>query len=150
MNKFIFKFAVVLEVRKSKKNEALRLLGEAQRLYQSELARKSDLQLQLLKGLERRELLGRDLVGISFYKTEQDFIGGTKQRIHQCDQAIVRASRGVQKALRTYLIARKESKVMESLCDQAYIEYRRLLIKHERKQMDDLMVMRSRFKGDLV
>src|SRR4051812_31232904 len=112
MPKFRFRLESVLKIRKSREEEVLRALGAAQRAYQAELARKSSLLDELENALERRENLGARAVTIIAFQIEQSFIVGTKQRLIQCDQAILRASKQVEKALRAYLVARKQSRML--------------------------------------
>ena len=101
---------------------------------------------QLRASLERREQLGQQPVSISSFQSEQAFITGTKQWIIRADQAILRASRGVEKALRTYLIAKRQTRMIEILYDKEYVDYRKQLAKKEQKDLDDLMIMRARLK----
>jgi flagellar protein FliJ len=148
MRKFKFKFDTLLKARKNREEDALRVLGEAQRVYQGELARKAGLEKQLEEGLIRRESLGARGTGISAFLLEQDYITGTKQWIIQAQQAIVRASRGVEKALRTYLHARRQTRVMELIYEKHYVEFKKERAKKEQKELEDFAVMRSRFKSD--
>lgn len=148
MKRFQFKFAPILKQRKTREEQALRALGDAQRAYQEELHRKQKLLFDLEQALVRREALGSsEPVGALAFRLEEDFIQGTKARMKRQDQAIVRASKIVSKALRDYLVARKQTRMMEVLKEKAYAEYRRELAKREQKQLDDLSVMRARFRG---
>jgi flagellar export protein FliJ len=152
MKKFRFKFETVLTVRKSREQDALTALGAAQRGYQQALNHKQQLQGQLREALERREGLGRTATPVLSFQLEQAFINGTKQRIVQADQAIVRASRVVEKSLRAYLTARKQTRMIEVLEEKEYAEFRRSVAKKEQKELDELMIMRSRLKeeGDVA
>lgn len=144
MKKFRFQFDAVLKVRKSRESDALSALGAAQRAYQLELARKQELVLSLASSLGRREGLGRETTPVLAFQIEQAYINGTKQRIIQADQAIMRASRGVERALRGYLAARRQTRMIEMLEEKAYVEYRKEFSRKERKELDELMVMRAR------
>ncbi len=148
MRKFRFKFDTLLKQRKSREETAMRQLAEAQRAYQIELAKKSELESQLEKGLVRRELLGQSPVSITEFLMEQDFITGTKQRIVQAQQAIVRATRGVEKALRTFLHCRRQTKMMETLYEKHYVEFKREIARKEAKELEDFAVMRSRLSEE--
>jgi flagellar FliJ protein len=148
MKRFRFKFATVLEVRKAREQEALVALGAAQRVYQEAQGHKRSLQNQLQDSLGRREKLGEQAIGIVAFRTEQDFITGTKQRIIQADQAIVRASRGVEKALRAYIATRRQSRMIEVLEDKARLEFKAEQNRKEQKQMDEFNIMRSRFREE--
>jgi flagellar export protein FliJ len=143
MRKFRFKFDTLLKQRKSREELALRQLAEAQRAYHQELARKAEFEALLEKALVRRESLGQSPVTVTAFITEQDYITGTKQRIIQVQQAITRATRGVEKALRTYLHCRRQTKMMETLYEKHYIEFKRELAKKEAKALEDFAVMRS-------
>jgi flagellar export protein FliJ len=100
----------------------------------------------LSDALERREKLGIEAIGIDAFQLEQNFIFGTKQRIVQQDQALVRASRGVEKALRAYLHARRQTRTIEMLREKQYQEFRKALTKKEQKELDELSVMRARLR----
>lgn len=148
MKRFQFKFAPILKQRKVREEQALRALGDAQRAYQEELHRKQKMLFDLEQALLRREGLGSsEPVGALSFQLEEEFIQGTKRRIARQDQAIVRASKTVSKALREYLAARKQTRMMEVLREKAYAEYRRERAKWEQKNADDLTVMRARLRG---
>jgi flagellar export protein FliJ len=150
MRKFQFKFAAVLKLRKSREEESLRHLAAAQRRYQDELDRKAKLRRDLQSSLERREDLASITVDSIPYQLENEFISGTKQRLIQADQAIFRASKAVEKALRAYLAARRQTKMIETLHDKAYAEFRKERAKYERRQQDDLTIMRHRLRADYL
>lgn len=114
-----------------------------------ELRRKEDLLEHLNASLKRREALGSVAIDIQLFHLEQSFISGTKQRIAQADHAISRSWRGVEKALRAFLHARRQTRMMESLHDKALAEYKKQRVKKELRELDDLMIMRKRFKGAL-
>jgi flagellar FliJ protein len=142
MKKFRFKLETVLKARKSNELDALRQLAEAQKKFQAETENKKMILAQLDQSLDERGRLGQvPTAGSSFHVT-QTFILGTQQKVIRADQAIVRATRGVEKALRFYLNARKLSRMIETLRDTAYQEYRKLLNKQEQKDQDDLSIMR--------
>jgi flagellar export protein FliJ len=142
MKRFKFKFAAVLRVRESREENALRTLGLAQQAYQAELAVKADLLSQLKNSLERREALGIEAIGIDSFQLEQIFITGTKQRIVRQDQAIMRASRTVEKSLRAYLVARKETRMIEGLREKELKDFKKAAAKKEQKDLDELSSMR--------
>src|SRR5206468_2689205 len=121
-------------------------LGAAQQVYQRELGHKQQLLSELDSALRRRESLGIEPVGPTAFQLEESFIGGTKSRITRADQAILRASRGVEKALRAYLHARRQTRMIEVLREKAYADYRKARSKWEQKQQDDLAVMRARLR----
>ncbi len=122
----------------------MRVLAGAQASYQEALAAKRDLVSKLGEALQRREQLGGVSVPALSFQMENDFIGGTKQRIIQSDQAIVRATRSVEKALRAYLYARKQLRMIETLREKHFVEFKREVARREQKDLDDLYTMRSR------
>lgn len=144
MGKFKFKLETVLNLRRKREEDALRALAQSQRVYQHELSKKSKLVSDLSEALIRRENLGIDAIGIDAFQLEQSFITGTKQRIIQQDQALVRASRGVEKALRAYLYSKRQTRMIEILREKQFKEFRKALAKKEQKELDELSVMRAR------
>ncbi len=145
MRKFRFRFEIVETIRRSREEEALRALAAAQRAHRAQVVRKERLVTELGDSLERREALGREAVPVSAFATEYDFIVGTKVRIIQADQAIRRAVKSVEKALRAYLVAKKQTRTIEVLRERAYGDWRRDCLKRENRELDDLYVMRARF-----
>ena len=148
MPKFRFRLESVLKLRKTREDEAMRALGAAQRAYQACLARKAELLSELEASLLRRERLGERSIGIDVFHLEQNFINGTKQRITQSDHMIFRAGKMVEKALRAYLNARKQSRMLETLKDKDYAAYRKAQAKIEARWLDDLTIMRHRMKEE--
>jgi len=80
------------------------------------------------------------------FQMEQDFITGTKQRILHAERDIARATRVVEKALRIYLHARRQTKMLELVYEKEYKEFRRAQAKREQKLLDDMVIMRDRLK----
>ncbi len=150
MPKFSFRFESVLKIRKSREDECLRALGAAQRTYQATLARKAALLADLAASLDRREKLGSEPVTVVAFQLEQSFIVGTKARVVQNDQAIFRASKQVEKALRAYLHARRQTKMLETLKEKDRLSWRKAQAKIERVAQDDLSIMRFRMKEEDV
>jgi flagellar FliJ protein len=144
MKKFRFRLETVLNLRKTREEEAHRQLAQAQRIYQQELAQKAALNTILADSLARRESLGVESIGIDAFQLENNFVIGTKQRIVQQTQAVFRASRGVEKALRAYLFAKRQSRMIEILREKQFKEFKIALAKKEQKDLDDLSVMRAR------
>lgn len=138
MQRFRFKLEAVEKVRKNAEDTALRALAEAQRRLHECQQHKLELLKSLDESRKRREDLGKGEVAVSFVQTETDFITGTKQRIIQAEQAIFRASRSVEKAMRGYLHARRATRSIELLREKAYQEFRRELRREEQKKLDDL------------
>lgn len=150
MRKFHFKLETVLKVRKSKEEDALRNLALTQQHLQTRISEKLKLTLDLKNALERREKLGNEPVVNSVFIIENDFISGTKQRIIQAEQAIWRANKFVEKAMRQYLHCRRQSKTIETLKEKAYQEYKDAANKYEQKQLDNLYLMRARLTREVA
>jgi flagellar export protein FliJ len=150
MKKFRFKFAVVLDLRKRREEDSLRVLAAAQRAHQLELARKAKHLSDLNDSLLRREKLGTDdAASPQAFQTEQSYINGLKQKLIQDDHLIARAARGVEKSMRMYLHARKQSQMIETLKDKDLAQFKKERTKWENKEQDDLSIMRSRFKEEI-
>ena len=143
MKKFKFKFTAVEKVRKSHEDEALRVLAVAQQAFNAAKEHRNSLEKEMVTSLIRREGLGKESVGIVVFQLENDFIKGTKVRILQAENAIKKASRGVEKALRGYLHARRQMKMIEVLREKALADFKREAAKKEQKDLDDLYVMRA-------
>ncbi len=148
MSRFTFRFEALLKVRKIRQDEALASLGAAQRAHQEALVHKQSLVDALSAALLRREKLGEEPVGIQAFHLEQDFIGGTKARIIRAEQGIVRTTRGVEKALRAYLFARKQARMIEVLEERARKQFKEERAVKERKELDELMIMRDRLREE--
>jgi|GEM_PF-399294 len=144
MKKFRFQFETLEKVRRQQQDVAMRVLAEAQRVYQAALAHKAALKQQLEDSLLRRELLGKEPTSGVVFRTETDFVAGTKQRIIHADQGIFRATKGVEKALRAYLLTRRATKMMETLREKAYLDWKKERARYEQKQLEELYVMRNR------
>ncbi|MGK5089257.1 flagellar export protein FliJ [Bdellovibrionota bacterium FG-2] len=148
MKKFRFTFDSILTFRKTLEESSLRKLGEAQRVFQAQLAQKKELENILKDALERRQNLGIDPIGVFAFQLEQNFIVGTKQRIIQAEAAIVRANRGVEKALRSFLMARRETRKLELLYEKQFVQFKKERTRREQMDQDDLSVMRNHFKEE--
>ena len=145
MKKFQFKFKSVEQVRKSREDAALRVLAEAQRALMTARLNREELGVQLKTALERREKLADQIIGAEAYKLENYFIIGLKQRIIQADHGIIRSNRQVEKTMRTYLSARRQTRAIEVLRERAYEAYKKDGARREQRALDDLYVMRARF-----
>ena len=150
MRKFQFRFETIERVRKTRENEALRVLGDAQAAHRIAVAQKSQLQNDLAFSLERREKLGSEPITALPFQLETEYIAGTKQRILQADQGIFRAMKGVEKALRAYLYARKQTRMIEILREKDFVEFKKARIKYENNALSDLYVMRARLAEALA
>jgi len=146
--KFRFRLESVENVRRSKEQECMRLLAQAQSRYHQALNFKSELLQALENALVRRERLSEAAQSILAYRVENDFILGTKQRIVQADQFIFKAKKHVEKALKTFLDARRATRAIEMLREKAYEEFKLDLRKREQKELEDLYVMRARMNKE--
>lgn len=146
--KFRFKLESVEKVRRSKEQEFMRALAVAQSRYHQALNFKMQLLSSLEKSLIRREELANSAQSILAYQVENEFISGTKQRIMQADQFILKAKKNVEKALKEYLAARRQTRAIEVLREKAFEEFKIESRKREQKELDDLYVMRSRFSKE--
>jgi flagellar export protein FliJ len=147
VKKFHFKFETVQKVRKQAEEAALRTLGEAQRAHQAALARKQSLMDDLVAALKRREALGAEPVSPVAFQLESEFISGTKVRIGHAELGIQKAMRGVEKALRAFLHARKQLRMIETIREKHFAEFKQQLRKREEKEQNDLYLMRARMAG---
>jgi flagellar FliJ protein len=77
---------------------------------------------------------------------ESDFIAGQKIRIVQAEVAIQRSKRAVEKALRNYLHAKRQTRVIEMIREKRFAEYKLERAKHLQKEMDDVSTMRNRLR----
>ena len=148
MKKFKFKFILVLEKRREEERQALLVFSHKQKNYNAQLTQKAQLLAGLQSALIRREVLGTTLVSVIEFQSEQSFIEGTKQRILQADHRIFRAYKELERAHFRYLEARKKTKMIETLETKAVDTFKKEVNKRERKELEDLMIMRFRLKGD--
>lgn len=143
--KFRFRFEPVERVRKNKEQEALRGLGRAQSAVAEAHAYKNKLIDDMMRSLERRERLSEVEVGPAVYQIESIFIDGTKIRVKQAEQGILRAQRGLEKAMRVYLFAKRQLMIIEKLREKEFEVFRKARNIREQKQMDDNSIMRAGF-----
>ncbi len=148
MKKFRFKLETILKHRKRCEDEMLRALGAAQSAYQAKLAEKRVILREIEDALLRRERLGSEPTTINFFRLEQDYIDGSKCRLLIADQQIIRASRSVEKALRAYLHARKQTQMIEKIREQHFALFKKEQARREQSQIDDLTVMRAHLNRD--
>lgn len=144
MRKFRFKLSAVEQVRKNKEREALTALSDAQRILQAEISRKIKLLQALDDSLNRREKLSLKEASSVDYRVEEDFITGNKIRIQSVDRSILRASKGVEKAMAHYLQCRKQRKMVDKLREKALEAHQDEQATRENRAMDDLSIMRFR------
>ncbi len=145
MKRFRFRFEALYKQRKAKEDQAMNALGEAQRVYQAEIEQKNALMRELGKGIARREMLGdagRVYAGTTDFQIEQDFIEGTKHRIIRAEGIIARAKKNVEKCLRVFLLARRNTRVIENLKEKELAEFKKQMAKREARELDELITLR--------
>lgn len=142
--KFRFRLEAVEKVRRAKEQDALRGLALAQIKYQETLSHKQWLMEETESALKRREMLATTAQPVLAYQLENEFITGNKVRIVQADQAIFRARKFVEKALKEVLLAKRAVKALENLREKAYAEFKIEVRKKEQKDLEELYVSRQR------
>lgn len=140
--KFRFRLETVEKVRRATEQEMLRALASAQSKYQEALRAKQTLMEETEAALVRRESLAGISQPVLAYQLENEFITGNKQRMIQADQAIFRARKFVEKALREVLVAKRALKAIEMLREKAFAEFKIEVNKKEQKDLEELYVTR--------
>ncbi len=148
MKKFRFKLASVEKVRRTREEEALRLLAQAQNEYQKLLRVKESMLEAIQISLLRREELGREPIPSVAFQIENEFIAGTKLRAAHLDQKIFKAQKNIEKAMRNYLLARRQTRMIEVLREREYEKFKIEVKRKETKLLDELSMMRVRLKLD--
>lgn len=146
--KFRFRLEAVEKVRRAKEQETLRGLASAQAKYQETLRHKQWLMEETQSALQRREMLAATPQPVLAYQLETEFITGNKVRIMQADQAIFRARKFVEKALKEVIAAKRAVKAIENLREKAFTEYKIEVRKKEQKELEELYVSRQRMITD--
>jgi flagellar FliJ protein len=144
MTKFKFSLETVEKVRLQKEEKMLKELSLCQATYQEKIAIKKDL-LAKKQGafVNKNELISRD-AKINDIKLLEDYITGLKQQIIRADQAIIRARRFLDQAMRNYILARRERMMIDRLKEKALEEFKREEARLSQKRLDDLITMRMR------
>lgn len=140
MKRFRFRLEAVERVRRAKEQETLRGLALAQAKYQDALGAKRKIFEDNERALVRREGLAKAAQPILAYQIESEFIAGNRQRIAQSDQAIFRARKFVEKALREVMLAKRALRAIELLREKAYAEFKAALRKREQKELEEVYV----------
>jgi flagellar FliJ protein len=148
MKKFNFRFEEVLKLRKRTEDQSLRELALAQRAYQEELAKKQSLLESLRISMDRRAAVGVEPTDVAALYIENDFIEGQKTRIAWADQAILKASKRVDKQLQNYIQTKRKTQVIERLREKELADYKKTRNKKEQRELDELTVMRSRLNQE--
>ncbi|MBL7716727.1 MAG: flagellar export protein FliJ [Bdellovibrionales bacterium] len=149
MKRFRFRFEAVERVRKAKEQEALKALGSAQQAHSSAVQHKFSILEKMAESLTRRDDIASSTTGpILSIQMETIFIEGSRHRLILAEQSIIRAKRNVEKALRVYLYARRQLRMIENLREKAFAEFKKEMNKREQKQIDELNTLRARLNHD--
>jgi len=144
MAKFKFQLEAVEKVRTQKEQKMLEELAVSQRAYQAKIDEKKNLLNKKQEAfIQSNELVSKD-ASINDIRILDEYIVGLKQQIIRADQAIVRSRRFVDQAMRHYLAARRELKMVDKLKEHAFEEFKIEQNRDEQKQLDDLITMRAR------
>lgn len=141
--KFRFRLAAVERVRSAKEQECLRALATAQAKYQDALAARQALYDDTNAALLRRDALASTAQPVLAYQLETEFIVGNKQRMVASDQALFRARKFVDKALKEVLLAKRAVKAIDTLREKDFNEFKIAVRKQEQKDMEEIYVSRS-------
>lgn len=142
MRKFHFRFDAVEKLRKNQEQRALQEFAQTQRDYFACVKIKENLLNDLEQALIHREKLGDNWTSTHLYQLQDSHIFGLKRSIGRAEQAIIRAHKKLQKAMKTFLDARRNCKKIEHLKDKDLEIYKRERTKYEQKQLDELTTMR--------
>jgi len=143
MRRFRFRLESVETLRQIREREALRLLAEAQRGLEQAKAQQAELYKRLSLALNDRDRTSEKLAehaGASVSGLLQamgDFVSGQKVRISQAEHGILRERRKVEKALRIYLLSKRQLRIIETLRDRDFEEFKKELRKRDAKISDE-------------
>ena len=122
----------------------LEILSDSQRDYLSKIQAKRDLLSMKQRAFEsKNELVSRD-ASINEIRLSEDYIFGLNAQIIKADQAIIRARRFLDQAMRNYISSRKERIMIDRLKEKALEEFRLEQSRLEQRKLDDLITMRAR------
>jgi flagellar export protein FliJ len=140
--KFRFRLEAVEKVRRAKEQQTLRDLAFAQAKYQEAIRAKQALMDDTDLALRRRQQLAATAQPVLAYQLETEYITGNKQRMIQSDQAIFRARKVMEKALKEVILAKRALRAIELLREKAYAEFKIEVRKKEQKETEDLYTSR--------
>ena len=144
MAKFKFKLETVEKVRLQKEQKMLEELSISQRNYQEKIsAKKAILEKKQNAFTQKNELVSKAAV-INDIRLIEDYITGLKVQVVRADQAIIRARRFLDQAMRNFIQARRERMMIDRLKEKAMEEFKLETSRLEQKVLDDLMTMRAR------
>lgn len=150
MKKFRFRFQTLLFFRKRQEDQASEKIASTRRFYLEEIQKKEKLLVQMTQATLEKNKLGTTSFLAQEYQVQNDYLTGLEYRVKKSDQSILRASQHLEMSLRHYFQARKKRKVLETLQEKDYEEYRKSLALKEQRQQDDLNTMRFRFKTPML
>jgi len=143
MKRFKFRLEAVETIRNRREREAMEELGRARREHQAALDRKAGLEAALSEALIRRENLANSPVSPDAFRLIEGFIEGTRVRIRQAAQQVMRSLRSLERATRGYMHARRDVRVIETIREADYSEFKKELGRRELRLMDELTSART-------
>lgn len=143
MKRFKFRLEAVEKVRKRTEEEAMRVLADARKRLMDLISQGEAQKTALDSALLRREKLGESPTTPATFLVEDDFIAGTKFRIAQIAQQVLKAQKGVEKATRFFLHARKQLHVITTLREREFETFKKEQQRLEQKRVDEMVVMRA-------
>lgn len=143
MARFRFKLESVESVRRAREQEALRGLANAQRAFQAAVDRREAVHAKLQSALIEREQVASNGAMPRDLALAEIYVAGTKQRLLQSDHGIYKARKGIEKALRVYLQARRQTRAIEILREKAFADWKLEQRRREQKLLDDIVVSRA-------
>lgn len=143
MKSFQFRLATLLQLRKREEERCLKALAAAQKIFQIEMEKRAKLMQALEDALTRREKLSEQTGAPEAYRIENDFIVGTKVRIIQATTLANRAHKASQKAMQTYLAARRQTMVLQKLEEKERLAHKALASKRDQRKSDELSSIRA-------
>lgn len=150
MAKFKFQLEAVEKVRIQAEEKALETMSIQQKIYQEKINYKKELIAKKSNAfLAKNEMLTRDS-NVNEIRLQEEYISGINQRLLRADQAIVRARRFLEQAMREYIKARKERKMVDRIKEKAVETFKINQNRLEQKNIDDLISMRSRLNHALI
>jgi flagellar protein FliJ len=142
MAKYRFPLEAVERVRKIAEEQALQEMASYQQKFQQAIQHKKDLLSNREAQLSRRENLSLESVKPADYALVESHIRGIEQQLIKADQAIVRARRFLEQAMRAYIKARKEKSMMDKLRERSLAQWKVEQARLEQKQIDDMVSTR--------
>lgn len=143
MQKFRFRLDSLMRMREARENEALIALADTQRAFQREVDLKKQLRDEIEESLNKLAEIGKKPLSVHELQVEETFIKGNRSRIVAADQRIERTRKSVVKAMRDYMLARRERMSLGKLKDKALADWKKARDARERKQIEDLILIRA-------